>query len=202
MVVAIFGTTTVEARLYGRNSRASGPQLRPLCSNNVGLLGGCRLRRPGRGGRVGNFKRHLGMCAHRAGIRPHFVNPDAVAQRRNPFINRDRKTSIRACRYRGDEAVVEIKPQRDARTRLAAHVELAARLCLDRLHNRPSALTLPAAIPRRWVCSASSGPRPAARSRSAKAPPLRSVWTWPVCRRAVAHATSGRKCLREAGAAP
>jgi len=147
-------------------------------------------------------QRHLGTCAHCAGIRPHFVNPDAVAQRRNPFINRDRKTSIRACRYRGNEAIVEIKPQRDARTRLAAHVELAARLCLDRLHNRPSALTLPAAIPRRWVCSASSGPRPAARSRSAKAPPLRSVWTWPVCRRAVAHATSGRKCLREAGAAP
>ena len=90
-------------------------------------------------------QRHLGTCAHCAGIRPHFVNPDAVAPRRNPFINRDRKTSIRACRYRGNEAVVEIKPQRDARTRLAAHVELAARLRLDRLHNQCPAIGIDAA---------------------------------------------------------
>jgi len=39
----------------------------------------------------------------------HLVQPDAIAAGRDPFIDRDRKTSIGAGRYRRNKAVVEDK---------------------------------------------------------------------------------------------
>ena len=151
----------------GRTVDDGGRQLRLLCSGNVRPLGRRGLRRQRRGGQsVGNVERYLGARAHRTGTRPQLVQPDAVAAGHDPFIDRERKTSIRAGRYRTNKAIVEIKPHRRAGTRLRpltwsllpGSVSTASTTTAP-----PAALALLAAIARRWVCLASSAPRTAGR---------------------------------------
>jgi hypothetical protein len=70
----------------GRDLRHEHSGGRASVERNVGH---CRRKS------VANVERHLGACAHRTGNRLNLVQPDAVAAGYNPFVDRDRKTSIR-----------------------------------------------------------------------------------------------------------
>ena len=70
------------------------------------------------------------------GARRQLVEPDAVFAGCDPFLDRDGKMSIGAGCRRRNKAVVEIEPHRSARAGPATHMELAARLNIDRLYHR------------------------------------------------------------------